>query len=276
MNVGMEHGCFDMAGLADYMRGMVDAGPTRSGHRTPTVIVEAPVNGIDAAHVRYNAWQFRQILGRGVHGILLCQAETADAVRAFVESCRYPHNTIGVDPAIPVADGTAGGSDTREGRRDRRRRPRAAGHRHAGARIGDHGRADLGPVDRGLHGALRSLAAQSERRAVAGGKAGKPRRRRQLRGDPRCAGARICRDRPRRPKPFARLPTIPREPYPPEMQEARDRILAACRKNGVAFLQGCTADNIIARIDEGVRVIAGHSEASAIKGRAHQKRKMPV
>src|SRR5213593_3841691 len=50
MNVGMEHGCFDMAGLAEYMRGMVDAGPTRSGHRTPSVIVEAPVNGINAAH----------------------------------------------------------------------------------------------------------------------------------------------------------------------------------------------------------------------------------
>src|SRR6202045_26403 len=101
INVGMEHGSFDMTGLAEYMRGLVDAGPTRSGHRTPAVIVEAPVNGIDAAHVRYNAWQFRQILGRGVHGILLCQAETADAVGAFVESCRYPHHTIGVDPAIP-------------------------------------------------------------------------------------------------------------------------------------------------------------------------------
>jgi hypothetical protein len=35
INVGMEHGCFDMTGLAEYMRGMVDAGPTRSGHRTP-------------------------------------------------------------------------------------------------------------------------------------------------------------------------------------------------------------------------------------------------
>jgi hypothetical protein len=33
---------------------------------------------------------------------------------------------------------------------------------------------------------------------------------------------------------------------------------------------------VIVRIDEGVRVIAGHSEASAIKGRAHQKRTMPV
>ena len=101
MNVGMEHGSFDMTGLAEYMRGMVDGGPTRSGHRTPAVIVEAPVNGTDEANVRFNAWQFRQILGRGAHGILLCQAETADAVRAFVESCRYPHHAAGVDPAIP-------------------------------------------------------------------------------------------------------------------------------------------------------------------------------
>src|SRR5580698_6590719 len=101
INVGMEHGSFDMAGLAEYLRGLVEAGPTRSGHRTPAVIVEAPVNGIDEAHVRFAAWQFRQILGRGVHGILLCQAENAAATRAFVESCRYPHNLAGVDPSLP-------------------------------------------------------------------------------------------------------------------------------------------------------------------------------
>src|SRR5260370_18465297 len=98
----MEHGAFDMAGLGDYMAGLVAGGPTRSGHRTPAVIVEAPVNGIDEANVRFNAWQFRQILGRGVHGVLLCQAETAGAVRAFVESCRYPHHPEGVDPALPT------------------------------------------------------------------------------------------------------------------------------------------------------------------------------
>src|ERR1700681_992175 len=102
MNVGMEHGSFDMAGLAEYMRGMVDAGPTPAGHRPPPGIGEARVNGLDAAHVRYNAWQFRQILGRGVHGILLCQAETAGAVQAFVESCRYPHHLEGVDPSLPT------------------------------------------------------------------------------------------------------------------------------------------------------------------------------
>ncbi|MBV9456046.1 MAG: hypothetical protein JO141_00825, partial [Bradyrhizobium sp.] len=70
--------------------------------------------------------------------------------------------------------------------------------------------------------------------------------------------------------------TIPREPYPAEMQAARDRILAACRNNRVAFLQACTSDNVRLRIDEGVRVIAGHSETTAIKGRAYQKRKLPV
>jgi len=44
----------------------------------------------------------------------------------------------------------------------------------------------------------------------------------------------------------------------------------------VAFLQGCNEGTIIERLDEGVRVIAGHSEAAAITGRAYQKRKLPV
>ena len=71
INVGMEHGSFDMTGLDEYMRGLVAGGPTRSGHRTPTVIVEAPVEGVSEEIVRFNAWQFRQILGRGVHGLSL-------------------------------------------------------------------------------------------------------------------------------------------------------------------------------------------------------------
>src|SRR5262245_50398488 len=115
ITVGMEHGAFDMSGLAEYMRGMIDGGPTRSGHRTPTVLVEAPVNGTDEANVRFNAWQFRQILGRGVHGILLCQAETAGAVRAFVESCRYPFQLAGVDPALPSPQARLEGARRPEG-----------------------------------------------------------------------------------------------------------------------------------------------------------------
>jgi 4-hydroxy-2-oxoheptanedioate aldolase len=96
INVGMEHGAFDMTGLGTYMQGLVDGGPTASGHRTPAVIVEVPVDGTNESVVRNNAWQFRQILARGVHGILLCMAESADAVRAFVQSCRYPTSAVGV------------------------------------------------------------------------------------------------------------------------------------------------------------------------------------
>ena len=69
---------------------------------------------------------------------------------------------------------------------------------------------------------------------------------------------------------------VQRFPYPPEMAQARIRIMAACRANGVAFLEGCTPETVAARIDEGVRVIAGGREDTARIGRAHQKRAMPA
>ena len=160
---------FDMTGLADYLRGMVDGGPTRSGHRTPTVIVEAPVNGTDEANVRFNAWQFRQILGRGVHGILLCQAETADAVRAFIEVLPLPASCGRRGSRDPVA----GAAHARRAAAGARRRWQA-GHRHARPRIGGDRGDDLGRVTTGVYAALRSLAAEPRRRAAARREAGKP------------------------------------------------------------------------------------------------------
>src|SRR5262245_2585430 len=58
---GMEHGPLDFKDLRDFMRGLVDAGPTRSGHRTPTVIVTLPISGTTDA-VRANAWMIQQAL----------------------------------------------------------------------------------------------------------------------------------------------------------------------------------------------------------------------
>ena len=69
---------------------------------------------------------------------------------------------------------------------------------------------------------------------------------------------------------------MPRDAYPPEMREARERVFRACRDNNVAFLEIGTPTNIAAKLDEGVRVIAGHSEEAAHLGRAHQQRMMPV
>lgn len=92
----MEAAPYDIVGLAAYMRGLAAGGPAKTGHRMPAVIVNVPVRGTDEATVRANAWMFEQVLATGVHGILLCHATTAGAVRAFVEAVRYPNREQGV------------------------------------------------------------------------------------------------------------------------------------------------------------------------------------
>jgi 4-hydroxy-2-oxoheptanedioate aldolase len=90
INYEMEHGAFDMKELRDFMRGLVDGGPTRTGHRTPAVIVTLPILGKDPAAMRANYWVAQQVMAAGVHGILLCHAEHPEAVRILVEALRYP------------------------------------------------------------------------------------------------------------------------------------------------------------------------------------------
>jgi 4-hydroxy-2-oxoheptanedioate aldolase len=271
MNVGMEHGAFDMTGLAEYLRGMVDGGPTRSGHRTPTVIVEAPVNGTDAANVRFNAWQFRQILGRGAHGILMCQAETADAVRAFIEACRYPHHAAGVDPALPspvarmrgATAGRAGGA-----------RPLGVGTRGRGSEATAAAIWGVSPEDYMARCDPWPLNPHGE--LLLGVKLESPEGVAHCEEILAVPGLGFAEVGPGDLGLALGYVAVPRAPYPPEMQEARDRVFAACRKHRVPFLEGCTPDNIVARLDEGVRVIAGHREDTARIGRAHQKRTLPV
>jgi 4-hydroxy-2-oxoheptanedioate aldolase len=270
INVGMEHGCFDMTGLSEYLRGMTEAGPTRSGHRTPAVIVEAPVNGTDEANVRFNAWQFRQILGRGVHGILLCQAETVDAVRAFVESCRYPHHLSGVDPALPSPEARLAGTV----------RPVAAvGMLGIGTR-GRGSEATAAPVW-GLSGedymaCCEPWPLNPDGELLLGVKLESPEGIANAGAICAVPGLGFAEMGPGDLSLSLGSVKLLRDPYPPVMQAARDKVFAACRRNGIAFLEGCSLPNITARLDEGVRVISGHSEVMARLGRAHQGRRMPV
>lgn len=272
INIGMEHGAFDLAGLAEYMRGLVDGGPTNSGHRTPAVIVEAPVNGTDAANVRHNAWQFRQILGRGAHGILLCQAESAAAVRAFVESCRYPHQTAGVDPTLPsplarlrgAAAAPTGhdGNQLGTGTRGRGSEPSAAPI--WGIADDDYLRRcdpwPLNPAGELLLGVkLESPEGAANCESILA-----------------VPGIGFAEMGPGDLGLALGYVELRLDPYPPEMQEARDRIFAACRQHRVAFLETASPANIVARLDEGVRIIAGHREDVARAGRAHQQRALPV
>ena len=275
INVGMEHGAFDLAGLEQYMRGLVDGGPTRSGHRTPTVIVEMPVNGLDEQMVRQNAWQARQILGRGVHGLLLCQAESAEAVAAFVESARYPHHLAGVNPELPSP------LERMRGARRPTKRARARGRllldigmRGRGSEMSaapiwglSHEeyleRADPWPLNPKGELMLGLKLESPEGIAAAD----------ELLAVPGIAFAEMG---PGDLSLSLGSTKLLRDPYPPEMQEARDKVFNACRKNGVAFLEGSNRSNIAARLDEGVRVIGGHDEELARVGRAHQRRTMPV
>ena len=274
VNVGMEHGSFDMAGLAEYMRGLVDGGPTGSGHRTPPVVVEAPVNGTDEANIRFNAWQFRQILARGAHGILLCQAESADAVRAFVESCRYPNQLDKVDPSLPKPVERMRGAQ-----------------RHAPGRANGRPLLGIGTRGRGSEpecAAIWGISAQEylERadaydanprgELLLGVKLESPEGIANADEILAVPGLGFAELGPSDLSLSLGYPTMPRNPYPPEMQEAREKVFAACRRNRVAFLEGASPENIREKIDEGVRVIAGHREDTARIGREHSKRTMPL
>lgn len=272
INVGMEHGAFDMPGLAEYMRGLVDGGPTASGHRTPAVIVEAPVNGTDAANIRHNAWQFRQILGRGVHGIVLCQAECADAVRAFVESCRFPHQRAGTDPDAPspaqrmrgTVKSAGGNNRVLLGVGTRGRGSEATAAPVWGIPPRDYlQRCDPWPLN--PHGELLLGVKLESPEGVANAEA--------ILAAP---GIGFAEMGPGDLSLALGYPMESFERYPPQMQEARDRILAACRANHIAFLEACSPANIAARLDEGVRVIAGQQEETARIGRAHQGRAVRV
>ena len=252
ITVDMEHGPFDPKGLGEFMKGLVDGGPTASGHRTPTVICTLPTDGSSESVVRNNAWQMRQVLARGVHGILLCHAETAGAATAFVESCRYPFNDIGI------------GQGLNEGRRGGGGQASAA--EIWGVPVEEYLRkADPWPLN--PDGELLLGLKIENRRALVNCEASArvpglsfaewgP-------GDMGMAFGYLDRHDP---------------PYPQEMQDARSRIKAACHDAGLFFLNAAGPDSVVEMIDEGVKIIASGrgGEETAIRGRAHTNRQMLV
>ena len=63
-------------------------------------------------------------------------------------------------------------------------------------------------------------------------------------------------------------------PYAPEMAAARARVKAACDRAGVAFLDMVRPDDVVAKLEEGVRLGAATPEAAEI-GRRHTRRAGP-
>jgi 4-hydroxy-2-oxoheptanedioate aldolase len=253
IRVGMEHGPFDMTALHNFMRGLRDGGPTKSGHLTPTVTVELPVEGTSEEVVQANAWMFKQALATGVHGILFCHANVPEAVRVFVEACRYPFPKHRVGEGLDI------------GKRG------SAGQGMAGAIWGLSGpayveKADVWPLNPegelllGLkienRIALANVDQTTKVPGIAYAEWGP--------GDMGFAFGHIDAHDP---------------PYPPEMVEARSKIIAALQKVGWIFFEAIHGGQVVASIDEGVRICGvGGSDGEEIAriGRAYTKRTMPV
>ncbi len=118
-HLGRLHQCrhgawgFDMTGLANYMRGLVDGGPTRSGHRTP------PSSSRPRSTASTRTTSASTPGSSGKSSAAACTASccarprSAAATRAFVESCRYPHHLTGVDPSIPSPEAGLRGASAR-------------------------------------------------------------------------------------------------------------------------------------------------------------------
>ena len=246
----MEHGAFDMAGLNRFMQGLAESGPTNSGHLTPAVIVEMPVEGSSADVIRANAWQFRQVLARGVHGILLCHAESPEAVKAFVEACRYPFQTIGV-----------------------------GSHLDTGCR-GSAGQGSAAPIwgvstDQYLEKAD-PWPLNPNGELMLGLKIENKRALQNVEMTIRVPGIAFAEWGPGDMGMSFGYQNTP-NPYPAEMIEARDRVFAACKAAGVAFLEGASPDDVADNIDQGVRIFsAGSAGEVADAGRSYTNRSMPV
>jgi 4-hydroxy-2-oxoheptanedioate aldolase len=245
-----EHSAFDAPQLWEFMRGLADGGPTRSGHRTPAVVVTLPIEGSSAAVVRANAWMIKQALAAGVHGLLLCHAESAEAVRAFVETARYPFHPV---PA---------GSLLGPGRRGHGGQERAA--QVWALPVAEYlDLADPWPLN--PRGELLLGIKVENTRALAG-----------VEETTRVPGIAFAEWGPGDMGMSMGYPDQHDEPYPAEMQGARARVLAACRAAGLAFLEQVTPDTVTRRLDEGVMIACGPKAREAAEiGRKHTGRTLP-
>lgn len=217
INVGMEHGPLDLPGLQQFMRGLAAAESD-----TPAVLVELPFEGSDAVNVRANAWQIRQMLAIGVHGFLLCHAETPEAVQAFVDATRFTFRggTRGAGGQGAAAEIWRTSADDYMERADpwplnpdgelllglKIENTRALENAEASTAIPGIAFAEWGPADMSMSYGFRATSDDFQR---------------------------------------------------PELVAARDRVFAACRSANIAFLESATAANVADKLAQGVRVFAG-------------------
>jgi 4-hydroxy-2-oxoheptanedioate aldolase len=245
----MEHGPLDFKELREFMRGLVEAGPTRTGHRTPAVIVTLPIAGTTDA-LRANAWMIQQALAAGVHGILLCNAESPEAARLMIEAARYPFAAR----VEGLAQGTRGNGS------------QAYASRMWGVTAEEYLRiADPWPMN-------------PDGELLFGLKIENPRADANVESSVRVPGIAFAEWGPGdhgfyimgRPGTYTGGGEAA-----PQMAAVRRRVLAATKAAGIKFLNACNENNVIAQLQEGVMICTGGDTPAADKGRAFTKRTDP-
>ncbi len=245
----VEHVALDFAALREFMRGLVDAGPTPSGHRTPTVIVSLPLLGLDEPTVTAGGWMVQQALAQGVHGVHLARARDPEGVKRFVQAARYPIHKQAIDI---VGEGLRGWGS----------------HTFAawvwGLSVPEYlQKADVWPLNpegeimlgvkledqQALDRAAETLSVPGLAFAEHG---------------PRDLGLS-----------YGHLEGRADPPLPPEVVAAGDMVLELTKERGMFFLDNVLPGNVAAQIDRGVMIGAGRREDSAEVGRGYAGRIMP-
>jgi 4-hydroxy-2-oxoheptanedioate aldolase len=252
----MEGAALDFSRLREFMRGLADAGPTASGHRTPPVVVTLPLYGLDAATVRANHWMIQQALAAGVHGLHICHAQNPEAVAAFIRAARYGIHLQG------VGAGLQGGLRM------------FGAHEFASGIWGVtpknyYALADVWPLN--PKGELIIGVKMEDKEGLA-----------QTERIVRVPGVIFAEWGPRDTSyyngfldvafDYGRIPGVVE---PPPLKAAANRVIAAGKAAKVFILDNVRPENVTQQIDAGIMILAGGIKEAAEIGRKHTKRNMP-
>ncbi|MCB1103719.1 MAG: hypothetical protein H7A44_07145 [Opitutaceae bacterium] len=252
----MEGAALDFTQLREFMRGLVDGGPTPSGHRTPAVIVTLPLYGLDEDVVTANHWMISQALACGIHGLHICHARNPGAVQAFIRAARYEIHRQGV------------GEGLQDGLRA------FGGHKFAAEIWGVSAKkyyelADAWPLN-------------PKGELMIGVKIEDADGLRDTESIARVPGLSFAEWGPRDTAyaagnldaafDYGRKPGFRGSP---EQIAAGERVIAACKATGLHILDNAQTSDLVEQLDAGIDIIAGGYEDVAAAGRKHTGRVMP-
>ena len=121
----LEHGPLDFTAFADFMCGLKDGGPTKSGHATPAVVVQIPCSALSEDYALANSWILTNLLDLGAMGFHVGHARDPKAMEVYCQmAARYsfdypatpkvPRQGLGLrGQAAPIAATLWGVSDNK-------------------------------------------------------------------------------------------------------------------------------------------------------------------